>query len=240
MMPYSRWARYYDALHVFKDYDAESQRLVALVDRLRPDARTLLDVACGTGRHLERLRTRFDVEGLDINPDLLAVARERCPDLRLHHASMEDFDLGRRFDVVTCLFTSIAFLRTRERMSAAVAAMARHLEPGGVLLVEPWYSPDRCWSGTINGHWLDRPDLKIAWMYTARTEGELSVMDNRFLVGTADGFETFEEQHVFAMFTAADFEAAFAAAGLTRVPHDDPAWYRGLYVATAGVGADGC
>ncbi|MFS8063158.1 MAG: class I SAM-dependent methyltransferase [Luteimonas sp.] len=239
MMVYSRWARYYDALHAFKDYEAETRRLLALIERFHPTAKSLLDVACGTGRHLCLMQDRFEVEGLDLNPDLLAVASERCPDLRLHCARMEDFDLGRQFDVVTCMFTAISFVQTPERMHAAVASMRRHLAPGGLLVIEPWYTPDRYWTGTITSHYLDQPDLKIVWMYTSKLEDGCSVLDNRFLVGTPEGIESFEERHVFGLFTHDDFAAAFDAAGLQRVAHADPAWFRGLHVARAPALATG-
>ena len=54
--------------------------------------------ACGTGRHLEYLRDRYDVEGLDISLELLTIARQRLPGIRLHHGDMTAFDLGKTFD----------------------------------------------------------------------------------------------------------------------------------------------
>ena len=54
---------------------------------------------------------------------------------------MTAFDLGCRFDVVTCLFSSIGYVGTVERLDQAIATMAAHLEPGGTLIVEPWLSP---------------------------------------------------------------------------------------------------
>ena len=56
----------------------------------------------------------------------------------LEVADMTSFDLGRRFDVVTCLFSSIGYVGTAERLDQAIATMAAHLEPGGTLIVEPW------------------------------------------------------------------------------------------------------
>lgn len=55
---------------------------------------------------------------------------------------MRSFDLGRRFDAVTCLFRSIGYMPTVEDLSAAVATMARHLVDGGVLVVDGWVRPD--------------------------------------------------------------------------------------------------
>lgn len=134
---FTKSARFYDAIYSWKDYPAEAQKLRSLIRQRNPQARTLLDVACGTGKHLELLREDFEVEGLDLDDDMLAIARERLPGVPLHHGSFSDFELGRTFDVVTCLFSSIGYAQTEANLRLAIAAMARHLSPGGVLIVEP-------------------------------------------------------------------------------------------------------
>jgi ubiquinone/menaquinone biosynthesis C-methylase UbiE len=71
-------ARYYDKIYSFKDYRAEAQYLTAVIDQnLRSGGDRLLDVACGTGRHIEHLKTSFAVEGLDISEELLELARQQ-------------------------------------------------------------------------------------------------------------------------------------------------------------------
>src|SRR5262245_5760329 len=130
---YRRSAKYYDHLYHFKDYLLASDQLQAWIQRVMPGAQTLLDVACGTGKHLEHLRSTYRAEGLDINPDLLEIARARCPDVVFHEGDMAAFDLGRTFDVVTCLFSAIAYVKTADRMASTIACLARHTAPGGVV-----------------------------------------------------------------------------------------------------------
>src|SRR5687768_11817104 len=103
----SRSAMFYDALYRSKDYAAASERLNALIRQLNPHAETLLDLGCGTGKHLEVLRNYYQAEGLDLTPDLLEIAAHRCPDVPFHKANMIDFALDRRFDAIVCLFSSI-------------------------------------------------------------------------------------------------------------------------------------
>ena len=67
-------AHFYDAVYSFKDYGAESERIHALIEERSPGASTLLDVACGTGKHLEQLRAWYEVSGLDLDPQLLEIA----------------------------------------------------------------------------------------------------------------------------------------------------------------------
>jgi len=141
---FERSARVYDLLYSFKDYEAEALDLTTLVRERNPGAASLLDVACGTGKHLELLRATFpDVAGVDLDDGLLAVAHERLPDVPLTRGDMRAFDLGRTFDAVTCLFSSVGYLRDDEELAAAIGRMASHLSPGGVLVVDGWIRPDR-------------------------------------------------------------------------------------------------
>ena len=137
---FTKSAAFYDALYSFKDYPGEAERLHALIQERTPPAsapRTLLDVACGTGHHLQYLRRWYTVEGVDLDAGLLDLARQRLPDVPLHQRDMADFDLGRRFDAVVCLFSAIGYVKTADRLRRAVACLAAHVAPGGVLVVEP-------------------------------------------------------------------------------------------------------
>ncbi len=227
---FTQSAEYYDALYAFKDYRAAAAAVKALVDERRPGAATLLDVGCGTGRHLETLRKHFEVEGLDLSEELLAVARKRCPSVPFHHADMRTFDLGRRFDVVTCLFSAIAYVRTLNGMREAVATMADHLNPGGLLLVEPWFTPETYWVNHLTSNQVDLPDLKISWMYVSAIRDRLSIFDIHYQVGTPEGISQFREMHEMGLFTHDEYLAAFADVGL-EAEHDDEGFFgRGLYL----------
>jgi hypothetical protein len=127
-LTYSLSPEIYDLLYAWKDYSAEADRIHALVSQRAPGARTLLDVACGTGGHLAHLRDRFSVEGLDLDPALIEHARRRLPDTAFHAGDMRTFELGRRFDVVTCLFSSIGYMHTAAELSTAIERMAGHFQ----------------------------------------------------------------------------------------------------------------
>ncbi|HEY7253394.1 MAG TPA: class I SAM-dependent methyltransferase [Methylomirabilota bacterium] len=229
---YARSARFYDALYHFKDYATASEQLHAMIQDLRPGAGSLLDVACGTGKHLEWLRAHYDVAGLDLSADMLEVARSRCPDVPLHQADMVDFELHRTFDVVTCLFSSIGSVKTLPNLQRAVACMARHLRPQGVMIVEPWFSPDNYWTGRITANFVDQPDLKIAWMYTSEVEGRVSIMDVHYLVGTPARVDHFTERREVGLFTTEEYLDAFRMAGLGARHLSQGLFGRGVYVAT--------
>ena len=227
---FGRSADLYDALYSWKDYDDEVRRITRLVDELSPGAKTFLDVACGTGKHLELLRDRFQVEGVDLDPQLLAIAAGRNPGVPLHEGDMISFDLGRTFDVVVCLFSSIGYVETPQNLSTACASLSKHVAPGGILLLEPWLTPDGYEEGHIGFLTVDEPELKIARINTSRREGDVSVLDFSYLVGTPAGIEHFTEDHRLGLFTHEQYRKALTAAGL-ELQKDGDLMGRGLYVA---------
>ena len=232
-MAYTSRPRLYDLEYAFKDYSAESARIAELIRAHNPDARTLLDVACGTGKHLEHLQTQFECAGVDLDEGLLEVARERVPGVPLEAADMRTLELGRRFDAITCLFSAIGFVGSPDGLAAAARAFAAHLEPGGVLLVEPWLTPERWRPNTP--HVLSASDegIALARVTLSGLEGErLSTTEMHYTVATTDRVESWVELHELYLFTEDEMRAAFEAAGLDVDYDAEGLIGRGLWIAT--------
>ena len=229
-MNYERSAQYYDLLYSWKDYSGEAVRLHEIIQQRNPGATTLLDVACGTGKHLELLREHYAVEGIDIAPEFVTLALQRNPEATITKADMTSFDLGRRFDAITCLFSAIGYATTEETLDSSVRSMADHLTGGGVLIVEPWLHPDSYTVGHVGSLMVEDEGMAIARMNLAEKRGDVSIMDMHHLVGTPAGVEHFVERHELALFTHERYLEAFRSASLT-VDHDaDGLMGRGLYV----------
>ena len=228
---FDKTAQYYDRIYAFKDYAAEAACLAALVRQsLQSEGKRLLDVACGSGHHIEHLKAHFDVEGLDINEILLNIARQRNPGVAFHLADMIEFDLGYRFDVVTCLFSSIGYVRTLENPGRAVASMANHVKPGGLLIVEPWFTPDVWQPGHPHALLVEWDDLKIARVNTSFAEGRLSWFDLHYLVGTPESTTHFMEHHELGLFTMEEMRVMMESAGLQTTYDEEGLCGRGLWV----------
>ena len=144
---------------------------------------------------------------------MLALAQKRFPDLTFHQGDMLDFDLGRQFDVVTCLFSSIAYVKTQQRLEQATATMARHVRPGGMLVIEPFVGPQDWQEGRPTATFVDRDDLKIARMSVGAREGDVAILDFEYLIATSAGIERYSERHELGLFTDAQYQRAYRAAG---------------------------
>ena len=233
---FSRSAHLYDLIYTSKkDYAAESRRLAEHVRTLRPDARTLLDVGCGTGEHARWLTGEgFEVEGVDLDEGLLARAREKNPHVPFHAGDMRSVRLGRRFDVVTCLFSAIGYVGDAEGLAAAMDTFRAHVPAGGLVVVEPWLTPDVIQDGRVDALVAEGEGVTVCRMSRIRRDGRVSRLDFHYLVGTPQGIEHATEVHEAALFTRAEMEAAFDAAGFSRVDFDEEGLMgRGLYTAHA-------
>jgi ubiquinone/menaquinone biosynthesis C-methylase UbiE len=208
---FDKSAHLYDFAYSFKDYAGESAWVRDTIHARAPQARSLLDVACGTGMHLDHLRNEFDCQGLDLNPEFLELAHQRSG-ARVHLASMDSFDIDDRFDAVVCLFSSIGYASD---LPSAIGSMARHLNPGGVLIVEPWLRPEQWVAGHVQVLDQEADGIRLVRMTTSRTDGSQSFLDMHYLVGSSSGIEHLTETHRLTLFSLAEYESAFVASHLT-------------------------
>ncbi len=230
MTVYREFAQIYDLIYQAqgKDYEKEACRLHAIVHHYKQSpGNALLDVACGTGEHLRYLRRFYTVEGLDSSATMLAVARRKLPDVLFHEGDMRDFDLGRRFDAIVCLFGSIGYVADEEGLHRAIACMAAHLHPGGVLVIEPWIYPQNFRHGATHAVLVDEPDMKVARVSVARRKGDCSEIEFHFLIATPAGVRHFVEHHLLGLFAPEQYGRAFERHGLELKPIDENAWPRG-------------
>lgn len=98
----------------------------------------VLDLGCGTGRDAAWLHRHAQrrVTGVDTAETMLAHARRRHPGPDYHRADMRDFDLGRTYDAVLCLDSALLYCHTNDDLASCLAAIRRHLTPGGLLIAE--------------------------------------------------------------------------------------------------------
>jgi SAM-dependent methyltransferase len=233
---YEQSPHIYDEIYTFLDYEGASKKILTTIGRWHPTALSLLDVACGTGRHLECLKSTYRCERPDLNPELINIAEKRLCSVSLHVADMTEFKLQTSFNIITCLFGSISFLKTAERLTNAIAAMTLHLNYGGLLLVEPWLTSEQFWRENIKLNTCESSGRKIAWMYLGEEANRIVTSEIHFLVGEPDGVTHFVEVQELGLFSHEDYTNAIAAAGLNLVNYDQRGLFRyGLYVARRAV-----
>jgi hypothetical protein len=131
---------------------------------------------------------------------------------------------------VTCLFSSIGYVKSKANLRKAIKNMSRHLVPGGVLLVEPWFTPKQWNPGRVFALQVNKPDLKIIRMSHSGQKGRLSFVEFQYLIGTPKGIEHRAETHELGLFTHEEYLDAFHSAGLKTTHYKKGLEGRGLYI----------
>ena len=137
MAIYDLLARHYDA--VTGDSSTEAAFIDGIIKRPHGQDVTLLEVACGTGGIIATLAGRYRVSGLDISPDMLAVAGEKLPEgTPLHLADMSRFKLNAKFDAIICVYHGINHLLDFSAWENFFDCAYRHLNDGGMLVFDTY------------------------------------------------------------------------------------------------------
>ena len=128
---YTAWSETYDAPGTNPAIILD-ESLTDAVFAAAPRGRAL-DVACGSGRQVARLAALgYEVDGVDLTPAMLELARARCPDATLCVGGWDDLPYeDASFDVVT---SALALCHAAD-LRPPIAELARVLRPGGWLVV---------------------------------------------------------------------------------------------------------
>jgi ubiquinone/menaquinone biosynthesis C-methylase UbiE len=236
---YRELAKYYDLLYSWKDYGKESETLVQLIGRYkRSPGNDLLDVGCGTGKHAAQLAKKFDCVGVDSSEEMLEAARHNAQGVKFVPGDMTSFDLGREFDVILCLFSTIGYVRTYPKLARTLRNFSRHLKPGGVVIIEPWFTKSTAIDGHLHVLAQGTDDLKIVRVDHTRVRGDASVLDERIVVADREkGLSVFSDRMVMGLFEKDKFLRLMREAGLeAKYLKRSLAPGRGLYVGVKPLG----
>jgi len=206
----------YDLIYADKDYEGQAVKLTELIDSsCESGGNRVLEAACGTGTYMQLLKPHFSVDGFDLSAEQVDAAKMRLPGARIERADMLDFDMGGQYDAVLCLFSSIGYLKTKANLDKAMANMAKHTLPGGLVIVEPWLKAEDLKPGHTSIEQGKNEHLAVQRMGKLTKEGNITSLAMHHMIGTDSGVEHFVETHELALFTDDEFTDAFRKAGLS-------------------------
>jgi len=134
MEQYDVFARFYD--ETMGDRTATVEYLRELLRKNAPEARNLLELACGTGELLRHLSRDYEVSGLDLSGEMLKLAQKKLPRANFYRQSMAGFALPEKNDVILCAFDSINHLLRFGDWQRLFRSASKHLNPGGVFIFD--------------------------------------------------------------------------------------------------------
>jgi SAM-dependent methyltransferase len=139
------------------------------------EARRVLDLCCGPGRHTVPLALKgLDVTAVDLSPFLLGRAQEHAQKAKVTVEfvleDMRTFVRPNTFDVAFNLFTSFGYFDERDDDRAVLANVHQSLRPGGVFVVDMMGKEivSRGWGSKVDelpdgSVWVQRPQIVDDW-----------------------------------------------------------------------------
>ena len=222
---YTELAGWFHLITAPEDYAEEAAFYWETIrETARRPVETLLELGSGGGNNAFHLKEHCDLTLVDLSPPMVELSREINPECEHHVGDMRTFDAGRRFDAVF-IHDAVGYLTSLDEVRAAVENAARHLEPGGVVLVVPDHVVENFQDGTEHGGHIG--DGRSVW-YEERSwdpdPGDTTYLTHYVYRLSEEGREvrTVEDTHVLGLFSRADWLEVIERAGLaaTAIPFD--------------------
>ncbi len=229
---YRELAKYYDLIYSKKDYKGEAEKVASLIQKYKKsDGKELLDVACGSGNHLKYLQKKFICTGLDINSQMINIAKVKAKKAIFIKSDMAKMSLGKQFDVLICMFSAIGYVKTYSALQKTIVNFSRHLKKGGVLLIQPWLTMSSFHAGLPHMETYDGKDIKVARLSISKIMSGYSVVDMHYLIAEKDqDVRCFKDRHVLGLFETGRVLRLMGNAGLRAIFLKKEFGNRGVYL----------
>lgn len=218
-------------------FEDDAAQLARWVLEQLPAARSLVDVGCGTGAHLREFSHWFpSTTGIDLSPRMCELASRASPGSKVLCADMLDLPAeagSLRADVVVCLTSTVAYAASFDELCSLVGGMARLLAPGGLLAIDPWWTPAQFdEQRVVLDEVFTHPRDFLTRMTACRVEGHAVEHRSEYVVADAASTQPHGRGQRLHLYTPEQYLASIAAAGLLPSHTALPGGFekRGLFI----------
>lgn len=198
-MPYKEWVDYIEA--IWRRFGCTP----ALV----------LDLACGTGGLTTELAARgYDMIGVDVSAEMLAIARAKDPRPLYLQQDMRHFELYGTVDAIICGCDGLNYLLDEADLAATFALCANYLNPGGILIfdINTEYKFSQVLADGTFAATCD--DAAYIWENFYDPEEKINEYALTCFVKEGGVYRRFEETHYQRAYSPEEIEAALSGANL--------------------------
>jgi SAM-dependent methyltransferase len=138
------YADFYDVYYADKNYAQEVDFVLELASRFGSKPKSLLDMGCGTGRHLAEFYKRgLRCDGFDRSPEMLAQAAKRLSGqgVNLSEGNLINFENRKRYELVISMFAVIGYLTDNNQLIGGLSTARKHLRTKGLFIFDGWFGP---------------------------------------------------------------------------------------------------
>lgn len=222
---YADLAMYYDQFCAQVDYAGQCAFAARVFDAFASSGgRDYLDLACGTGRHLQVMaQLGFNPAGLDNSPAMLAQAQARCPRAQLQLCDLAGFEQVARFDLISCFLYSIHYSHPRVQFAETLQRAWQALKPGGVFVFNTVDANGARQQHDVATH-LQSADAHFTFTSGWHYRGQGEDLDLRLSICRRSGqsTQTWHDQHTMTAMTLPGLQQLLTATGfeITLLEHD--------------------
>ncbi len=222
---YADLSRYYDQFCADIDYVSQcnfaNRAFLLFVDS---PTRNYLDLACGTGQHMQQMQAHgYTTTGLDNSAAMLAQAAVRCPTATLQLCDLAEFTQESSFDLITCFLYSIHYSHPTSALQQTLQRAWTALKPGGLLLFN---AVDARGIRNDEGVSTTLPDeeanlhFQSAWHY--RGDGDVLDLHLRIARQSATDLQQWHDHHTMTALTFPQLQHMLAQCGFVveMLEHD--------------------
>lgn len=212
---YQKFAKIYDRFMEHCDYSQWEAVVEEDIAYGGAPGRRLLDLGCGTGELLLRLKDRYECSGLDLSEEMLKVAKRKLKgmDIPLYLGDMRDFNTGEKYDIMLSLFDTITHLTSIQELEEHFGCVSQSLNEAGLYIFD---TVDRGFMDEMfpGGTFVDqRKNMTTIWEH--ELEEGIDYIDATYFIKQKNGsYEKLEETYEKKLFTHDEIEEAASKANL--------------------------
>lgn len=134
---YGKYAKYYDKIYDYKEYDQEVLFVKNIVQKHNIKQKDLLDVACGTATHAKLLvDDGFNITGVDLSKEMLKIAKKKVKKAKFIEGDMKLFKSKNKYNILTCFFTAINYNYNLEELQKTLTNFYNLLKKDGIVIFD--------------------------------------------------------------------------------------------------------
>lgn len=206
-MYYKNFSKIYDKFMQYCNYDEWSNEIKKIIEKYNPNGKTLLDLGCGTGETLLRLKDDFICDGLDLSEDMLKIAQKKLKKsgVNLFLGDMREFDTNKKYDIIISLFDTVNHLTSLEDLNDLFKSIRNSLNENGIYIFD---IVDRNFMNEMFEKGIffdDRKEMSIIWEHFR--EEDIDIIEATYFIKNRAGFfEKFKEMYEKRIFHKKEIE----------------------------------
>jgi len=218
----NQYSAAYDLLNEGKPYSNEVDFIQNIFTKIAGEFQKLnsvLDLGCGSGKHLAEFNSEINKVGIDKSQSMLAEAvNRRIPNSDFIVNDICAVNVEMRFDMVYSLFHVLSYQINEEDLILFFRTIAQHLKKDGVAVVDFWHrtpwDQDPPFTRITRRKSNAAEIIRISEPNYNLLNGVVEIHMDLFAKTTGDEFAHFTEDHTMRSYTLCELSFAAQIAGL--------------------------